>query len=129
MYISPFGSRLTCFAIFSLSLAVPAAADTLIDNVNDITLDDAGSVVRFSGLVMGNDGKVVRLVTAPVTLPEPAKKLKKGQTASAPYRPDYRIDGKGRTMLPGLIDGHGHVMNLGFQPRPIIHLRLSCSFA
>jgi predicted amidohydrolase YtcJ len=115
MHIILPGLRLTSFAIFALSLAAPAFADTLIDNVNGITLDDAGRVVRFSGLVMGNDGKVVRLVTAPVTLPEPAKKLKKGQTASAPYRPDYRIDGKGRTMLPGLIDGHGHVMNLGFQ--------------
>ena len=90
--------------------AGPAQADTLIDNVNGITLDAAGKVVRFSGLVMGDDGKVVRLVIAP---PPPPKKFKNGDPA--PYRPDYRIDGKGRTMLPGLIDAHGHVMGLGFQ--------------
>ena len=113
MRISPFGSRLTFFAIFALSLAAPAAADTLIDNVNGITLDETGKVVRFSGLVMADDGKVVRLVTAPAPQPLQAKKPKKGDPS--PYRPDYRIDGKGRTMLPGLIDGHGHVMGLGFQ--------------
>lgn len=99
----------------ALLLAAPAAADTLIDNVNGITLDEAGKVVRFSGLIIGNDGKIVRIVTAPAPLPEPAKKPKKGEAVPAPYRPDYRIDGKGRTMLPGLIDAHGHVMGLGFQ--------------
>ena len=113
MRISPFGSRLTFFAIFALSLAAPAAADTLIDNVNGITLDETGKVVRFSGLVMADDGKVVRLVTAPAPQPLQAKKPKKGDPS--PYRPDYRIDGKGRTMLPGLIDAHGHVVGLGFQ--------------
>ncbi len=113
MRISPFGSRLTFFAVFALSLAAPAAADTLIDNVNGITLDETGKVVRFSGLVMADDGKVVRLVTATAQQPLPARKPKKGDPA--PYRPDYRIDGKGRTMLPGLIDAHGHVMGLGFQ--------------
>ncbi len=113
MRISLFGSRLTFFAIFALSLAAPAAADTLIDNVNGITLDETGKVVRFSGLVMADDGKVVRLVTAPAPQPLQAKKPKKGDPS--PYRPDYRIDGKGRTMLPGLIDAHGHVVGLGFQ--------------
>lgn len=102
-------------ACFALVLATPAAADTLIDNVNGLTLDEAGGLVRFSGLLMGDDGKIVRLVTAPAPPPEPVKKPKKGETAPVPYRPDYRIDGKGRTMLPGLIDAHGHVMELGFQ--------------
>jgi len=111
------GSRLTCFAVFAFAFAAPAvAADTLIDNVNGITLDEAGKLVRFSGLVMSGDGKVIRLVTAKeAPPPPPAKKAKKGEAAPAPYRPDYRIDGKGRTMLPGLIDAHGHVMSLGFQ--------------
>ena len=100
-------------ASFALLVATPAAADTLIDNVNGITLDAAGKMMRFSGLIMGNDGKVVRLVTTPAPPPEPPRKAKKGDPA--PHRPDYRIDGKGRTMLPGLIDAHGHVMSLGFQ--------------
>jgi len=113
MHIFPSGS---CLAALALAFATPAPADTLIDNVNGITLDESGRVVRFSGLVMGEDGKVVRLVTTKDAPPaEPAKKPKKGEAMPAPDRPDYRIDGKGRTMLPGLIDAHGHVMNLGFQ--------------
>lgn len=113
MRIFPSGSRPTCFASLALFLATPAQADTLIDNVNGITLDEAGKIVRFAGLIMGNDGRVVRLMTTPAPPPALAKKPKKGDPA--PYRPDYRIDGKGRTMLPGLIDAHGHVMSLGFQ--------------
>jgi len=115
MRIFTHGIRRSCLALLAFSFAAPAAADTLIDNVNGVTLDEAGHVVRFSGLVIGNDGKVVRLTTAPSPSAEPARKTKKGQAAPAPYRPDYRIDGKGRTMLPGLIDAHGHVMGLGFQ--------------
>jgi predicted amidohydrolase YtcJ len=115
MRIFTHGIRRSCLALLAFSFAAPAAADTLIDNVNGVTLDEAGHVVRFSGLVIGNDGKVVRLMTAPSPPAEPARKTKKGQAAPAPYRPDYRIDGKGRTMLPGLIDAHGHVMGLGFQ--------------
>jgi len=115
MHIFTPGIRRSVLALLALSFAAPAAADTLIDNVNGVTLDEAGHVVRFSGLVIGNDGKVVRLMTASSPPAEPARKLKKGQAAAEPYRPDYRIDGKGRTMLPGLIDAHGHVMGLGFQ--------------
>ena len=113
MTISIFHRTPGAFVALALALATPAHADTLIDNVNGITLDEQGKLVRFSGLVMGNDGKVLRLVTGSTPPPEPARKPKKGDPA--PYRPDYRIDGKGRTMLPGLIDAHGHVMGLGFQ--------------
>jgi predicted amidohydrolase YtcJ len=57
-------------------------------------------VVRFTGILIGNDGRVRQLLTG----------RQKPST-----RPDYRVDGRGRTMLPGLIDAHGHVMGLGFQ--------------
>ena len=83
-----------------LLLAAPAYADGLIDNVNGITLDEGGKFARFTGLVIGNDGKVVR------TLQRADKR---------PDRPDFRLDAKGKTVLPGLIDAHGHVMGLGFQ--------------
>ena len=43
-------------------LPVPALADALIDNVQGITLDRNGQVVRFKAIVMDKDGKVVRLV-------------------------------------------------------------------
>ena len=87
-------------AALALAATSPAYADSLVDNVNGITLDEGGRVVRFTGLVMTSDGKVDRL-------------LQRGD--KRPERPDFRLDGKGRTMIPGLIDAHGHVMGLGFQ--------------
>ena len=77
-----------------------AAADTLIDNVNGYTIGENKEIVRFGGLLVGNDGRVKQL-------------LRRGEKVSG--RPDYRVDGRGRTMIPGLIDAHGHVMGLGMQ--------------
>lgn len=75
-------------------------ADGLVDNVNGITLDEEGKVIRFSGILIGRDGKVTQLL---------------GPKDKAPRELDFHQDGMGLTMLPGLIDGHGHVMGLGFQ--------------
>lgn len=82
-----------------LFLTAPAHADTLVDNVSGITLDQDGKLVRFTGLVIGTDGKVKQLLDRKDKRPE---------------RPDFKEDGKGRTLIPGLIDAHGHVMGLGF---------------
>ena len=76
---------------------LPALADTLIDNVNGITVDRNGTVTRFGALVIGDDGRVVQLV-------EPGE--------SAP-RTEFRENMRGRTVIPGLIDAHMHVMALG----------------
>lgn len=100
------------------ALPSTAFADTLIDNVKGITLDAAGNVQRFTGIVIGNDGKIVRLVQGPPAswnTPAPKKKKKKGDAQPETPRPDYRLDGQGRVMIPGLIDAHGHVMGLGWQ--------------
>ena len=86
-------------ALAALAFAAPAHADTLVDNVNGITLDKDGKVVRFTGLLVGTDGKVKQLLDRKDKRPE---------------RPDFKEDGKGRTLIPGLIDAHGHVMGLGF---------------
>lgn len=82
-----------------LLFAAPAHADTLVDNVNGITLDKDGKLVRFTGLVIDSQGKVKQLLDRKDKRPE---------------RPDFKEDGKGRTLIPGLIDAHGHVMGLGF---------------
>ncbi|HLL59103.1 MAG TPA: amidohydrolase [Allosphingosinicella sp.] len=87
-------------ALAALFCVQGALADTLIDNVNGYTLGADRQVVRFGGIVIGNDGRV--------------KQLLQGRDKPA-ARPDYRLDGRGRTMIPGLIDAHGHVMGLGFQ--------------
>jgi predicted amidohydrolase YtcJ len=97
-------------------IASPACADTLIDNVNGITLTADGTVQRFSGLVIGDDGKVIRLVTGKEPLwVEAPKKKRKERWVPGPGQAAFRVDGKGRTLMPGLIDAHGHVMGLGYQ--------------
>jgi predicted amidohydrolase YtcJ len=94
-------SRLkTALALFLLATASPAFADGLVENVNGITLDQDGKVIRFNAMLVGGDGKVTELLTKKDKLP---KQL------------DFRLDGGGATLLPGLIDAHGHVMGLGFQ--------------
>ena len=92
--------RRLILAGLALVIAAPAHADTLVDNVNGITLDQDGKLVRFTGLLIGSDGKVKQLLDRKDKRPE---------------RPDFKEDGRGRTMIPGLIDAHGHVMGLGFQ--------------
>lgn len=87
-------------AVALLALATPAFADGLVENVNGITLDQEGKVIRFNAVLIGKDGKITELLTRKDKLP---KQL------------DFRHDGRGATMLPGLIDAHGHVMGLGFQ--------------
>ncbi len=85
--------------LFGLSVSGPAAlADTLVDNVNGVTVDEAGRVQAFAALVFGEDGRIKSVHARKDKLP----------------KTEYRIDGKGRTMIPGLIDAHLHVMGLGF---------------
>ncbi|MCH8616197.1 amidohydrolase family protein [Sphingomonas sp. SM33] len=83
-------------AAIAMLLSSPALANTLIDNANGIQVGPDGKLQRFAGLLVGNDGKVVRVLHA-------------GESAQA----DTRVDAQGRTLLPGLIDAHGHVMGLG----------------
>jgi predicted amidohydrolase YtcJ len=103
-----FCSLLVC----TLTLTPTAHADTLIDNVNGITLDQSGKVQRFMGILIGNDGKIIRILTGKEPPPPPRKKKDR---SPYPPQPDFRLDGKGRTLIPGFIDGHGHVMGLGWQ--------------
>jgi predicted amidohydrolase YtcJ len=79
---------------------IPITPEGLVDNVNGYTIDAQGKLEHFSGLLIGRDGRV-------------AKVLHEGDVR--PERPEYRLDGQHRTLLPGLIDAHGHVSGLGFQ--------------
>jgi predicted amidohydrolase YtcJ len=74
-----------CLAI---SLPASAWADTLIDNVNGVTIGADGGVKHFTGLIFTPDGRISQV------LEEKDKR---------PKKIDYRVDGKGRTMLPGII--------------------------
>jgi len=99
---------LTLLALaFALPVAVPAhAAKTLIVNANGYTLDSNGSLKRFQMLLVGDNGQV--LATLPRGATEP--KLAAG---------DYKLDARGKTLIPGLIDAHGHIMDLGIGLRQL----------
>jgi predicted amidohydrolase YtcJ len=81
----------------ALLLPAPAFADTLIDNVNGLSVDRAGHVNRFAALVIDDQGRVAQVLSR----------------YDKPPRTDYKVDGKGRTLMPGMIDAHLHVMELG----------------
>jgi predicted amidohydrolase YtcJ len=80
-----------------LLFSTPALADTLIDNVNGLSVDRQGHVTRFAALVIDDHGRVARILSRYDKAPQT----------------DYHVDGKGRTLVPGMIDAHLHVMELG----------------
>ena len=85
------------------AVAAPAA-DLLVEHVNGYTLDHRGQLQHFQALLVDH-GKVVAT----------------GSTAElSPRAAGARVvDGQDRTLLPGLIDAHGHVMALGFMKTQI----------
>jgi hypothetical protein len=68
-------------------LATPAAADTLVDKVDGLTLDAEGRPEHFTGLLIGNDGRIAAVLHAGDRRP----------------RADYAVDGRHLVLLPGLI--------------------------
>jgi predicted amidohydrolase YtcJ len=89
--------RKTLIALTAALLTSPAPAETLITNANGVQADAAGHLQHFTGLLIGDDGKVEEVLNGP----PPA------------VRYPHIIDASGRTLLPGLIDAHGHVIDLG----------------
>jgi len=81
-------------------LASPAAADTLIDNINGISVARDGSVTRFEAMLVQDDGRIRQV-------------LQHGDDPIVPIQ--YHVDGQGRTVIPGMIDAHLHLMEIGFQ--------------
>ncbi len=81
------------------SINAPASADTLVDNVEGITINADGEIQRFTGLVFDDQGRITQI-------------LVRGE--ERPQAIDFAIDGAGQVMLPGLIDAHVHVMDIGF---------------
>lgn len=95
-------ARRAVIAALLLTAAAPALADTLIDNVKGSTIGTNGQVETFTGLLFDNAGTIVRVIRAGDRKPKPKKEYQ------------YHVDGKGRVLLPGMIDAHAHVMDIGF---------------
>jgi hypothetical protein len=89
----------TLLVLSAAFLSSPAWSDTLISNVNGIQASADGKIEHFGSLVISDDGRVKQVIA------NPHPRLS---------RFDRMINGEGRTMLPGLIDAHGHVLGLGF---------------
>lgn len=73
------------------------ANTTIIHNVEGYTFSN-DQLTEFNTLII-EDGKVVAT----------------GDEALISMYEGVQIDGEGKTLLPGLIDAHGHVMGLGYQ--------------
>lgn len=85
------------FTMIACVLANTVAAETIIENVHGYTSTNNG-LHQFSTLVIGDDGKVV---------------ASGGSELPGKYPDAMRIDGDGRTLLPGLTDAHAHLYGLG----------------
>lgn len=93
------GRALIPLLLLSL-LPPPALADTLVDNVLGQTPDKDGTGIEtFTGLVIDPEGRIKTV-------------LHKGD--KRPAKVDYRVDGRGRVLLPGMIDSHVHLIETGF---------------
>jgi predicted amidohydrolase YtcJ len=86
-------------AAVGLLVATVARADTLIENIDGISLDAKGTVTRFTGLLIGGDGRIVQVLA---------------RADKRPAKVDNRVDGKGHVALPGMIDSHVRLAQLGF---------------
>ncbi|MEP7130622.1 MAG: amidohydrolase [Sphingomicrobium sp.] len=85
-------------ALAAALLASPSFSNTLVDHANGIQVGASGSLEQFEGLLIGDDGKILRVLHAGDARPKAAT----------------TIDAHGQSLLPGLIDAHGHVTDLGF---------------
>lgn len=86
--------------IISLLLVIHFAAvsqTTLLSNINGYTLNGSGQLTQFSAIQFTDD-KIDKLFSVKDVLPTKNIKV---------------IDGNGKTLLPGLIDAHGHVLSYG----------------
>jgi predicted amidohydrolase YtcJ len=81
-------------------IGTPAWSDTLVSNINGIQANPDGGIQHFRAVVVGDDGKVRQVLEHPELV------RLAGITKT--------VDGGDRTLLPGLIDAHGHVTDLGF---------------
>ena len=90
--------RLACLATALMSSCV-AAAPVLLTDINGYGFDHKRQIQQFSMLVFDD---------------ETGKVLARGDKALAQQYPDAKLlTGNGKAVLPGLIDGHGHVLGLG----------------
>ncbi|GAB5500611.1 MAG: amidohydrolase [Pseudohongiellaceae bacterium] len=90
-------NKLLAAALAGWLTSAAVADTTLITNVNGYTLNAQRQLQQFTALQFTDD-RIDQLFTADDRLPESV---------------DQVVDGQGRTLIPGLVDSHGHVLNYG----------------
>lgn len=86
-------------SIISLLVSISVMAEpTIIHNVKGYTFTNERNLVTFSAIAFEN-GIVLKIGNNELI---------------DQYKSAKRIDGKQKVMLPGLVDGHGHMLGLGF---------------
>ena len=89
--------KLNLLVVAMLTAGSLLADTTLVTNINGYTLDANRNLQQFSALQITDD-KVDRLFVDGESLPEQV---------------DNIVNGNGNTVLPGLIDAHGHILSYG----------------
>jgi len=90
---------LVIFVAALMPVSVSVAADTMIENAKGYTLNQQQKLIRFDALVFDGSGKITAVGS--------------GAKLRQQFPQARRIDIHGKTLLPGLIDAHGHVLALG----------------
>ncbi len=81
------------------SLCTSAGADTLLHSVTGYTSTANGDIKQFSVLIFDDEGRIVATGDDGLIAEHAAAR---------------QVDGRGRFVLPGLVDSHAHVSNQGF---------------
>ena len=87
-------------SLLLFTFCAPAEDGQVLYNINGYTIEETGDLLSFEAIAF-KDGKVVE-----IGLSDELLEAYPGFSAR---------DGEGKTLLPGLIDAHAHVMGLGFQ--------------
>jgi predicted amidohydrolase YtcJ len=89
----------TAIALAAALMPTTVSAETIVENVNGLQIGPDGKLQHFGSFLIADDGRVKQVMANPTPRMS---------------RFDQMVDGHGRTVLPGLIDAHGHVTSLGF---------------
>ena len=88
-----------CATALSAQAKSPPPTGILVDDVIGVTPDGKGGLERFTGLLIDAQGRIAAVYH---------------DKDKRPKQVAYKVDGKRRFVVPGMIDAHVHVMETGF---------------
>ena len=98
LYLYRFLSSVLLISLLASCSQSESSNTVLIDNIQGYSFDNQRELFNFTAMAI-KDGKV----------------LATGDSKLSKDYPDAEtIDGQGKTLIPGIIDAHGHVSSLGF---------------